>query len=164
MKLSDVTIRTELRAGDLGFVMYRHGVLYSREYGYGISFECYVGEGLAEFYQSYDPDWDRVWVAEFRHRIVGFLLLMHRGEGVAQLRYFYLEPECRGIGLGKRLMEQFMEYLRSRNYRSAYLWTTHELESAAALYTRHGFHLTAEKPSTAFGKAVTEQRYDLVLG
>ena len=32
---------------------------------------------------------------------------------------------------------------------------------AAALYTRYGFVLTEEKESTAFGKKLKEQRYEL---
>lgn len=163
MNIHDVSIRTDLRPGDLGYVMHRHGVLYGREYGYGISFEAYVGEGLAEFYRSYDPELDRVWICEHGAAIIGFLLLMHRENGSAQLRYFYLEAEYRGLGLGKRLMELFMEYLSGHGYRSAYLWTTDELGRAAGLYIRHGFRLTTEKDSTAFGKPVKEQRYDLTL-
>jgi ribosomal protein S18 acetylase RimI-like enzyme len=88
---------------------------------------------------------------------------MHRQSGVAQLRYFLIEPEYRGIGLGKKLMAMYMDFVRACGYRAAYLWTTHELAAAAALYRRHGFRLTEEKESTAFGKAVKEQRYDLVL-
>jgi GNAT superfamily N-acetyltransferase len=164
MNLNDVSIRTELRSGDLGYVVYRHGELYSREYGYGLSFEMYVAEGIAEFYRNYDPELDRVWVCEHGDRIAGFLLLMHREEGVAQLRYFYLEPEYRGIGLGRRLMELYMEWLVSRKYRASYLWTTDELDAAASLYMRHGFRLTAERVSMAFGKALREQRYDLAVG
>jgi ribosomal protein S18 acetylase RimI-like enzyme len=164
MNLNDITIRTDLRPGDLGFIMHRHGVLYHREYGYGVTFEVYVGEGIAEFYRKYDPDCDRVWVCEQKERIVGFLLLMHREKGVAQLRYFYIEPEWRGIGLGKKLMALYMEFLVSRNYRSSYLWTTNEQTAAASLYMRHGFRLTAEKESSAFGKPLQEQRYDLAIG
>jgi GNAT superfamily N-acetyltransferase len=163
MNLNEVTIRTDLRPGDLGFVMYRHGVLYNREYRYGLSFEVYVGEGLTEFYRNYDPEADRVWVCEHRGQIIGFLLLMHRDPRVGQLRYFYLEPEYRGIGLGKKLMQLYVEFLKSRKYASSYLWTTDELEAAASLYTRHGFRLTMEKESTAFGKLLREQRYDLVI-
>ncbi|HUB61766.1 MAG TPA: GNAT family N-acetyltransferase [Puia sp.] len=162
MNLNDITIRTDLRPGDLGYVIYRHGLLYGREYGYGLSFEVYVGEGIAEFYRNYDPEADRVWICEHGDVMVGFLLLMHREEGVAQLRYFYIEPGYRGIGLGKRLMALYMEFLISRGYRRSYLWTTHELGAAAALYTRHGFRLTAEKGSGAFGKQLREQRYDWV--
>jgi peptidyl-dipeptidase Dcp len=89
---------------------------------------------------------------------------MYVAEGVAQLRYFYVEPEYRGIGLGKKLMELYMEFLTSRNYASSYLWTTNELDAAASLYMRHGFRLTAEKESAAFGKSLREQRYDVVVG
>ncbi len=161
--LSDIVIRTELRPGDLGYVTYLHGSFYGKEYGYGIAFEAYVAQGLHEFYERYDPARDRFWLCEHQGRIIGSLLLMHRGEDAAQLRYFMVLPDYQGIGLGKRLMELFMAFLRERGYRSAYLWTVSELPAAAALYRRHGFRLTEEKPSTAFGKPLTEQRYDLVL-
>jgi GNAT superfamily N-acetyltransferase len=163
-RLEDITIRTQLKPGDIGYVTYLHGALYGSEYGYGIGFEAYVAAGLGEFYQAYDPATDRAWVCEHEGRMVGFLLLMHRGSQAAQLRYFLVRPEYRGIGLGKRLMELFMEFLVQCNYRSAYLWTVDELPAAAALYRRHGFRLTEEKPSAPFfGKPLREQRYDLVL-
>src|SRR4030095_9807084 len=130
---------------------------------YGISFETYVGAGMYEFYKNYSPEMDRVWICEHSNRIVGFVLLMHRENNAAQLRYFYLEPEYRGIGLGKKLMQLYMDFLKERGYQSSYLFTTHELYSAASLYKRHGFKLTEEKESMAFGKPVREQRYDLQI-
>lgn len=163
LSFKDISIRTALKPGDLGFVIYRHGVLYAEENGYGIAFEAYVAEGLGEFYHSYDAEKDRVWICEdARGAIVGFLLLRHRAERAAQLRYFYLEPEARGIGLGGFLMRLFMDFLKEKNYRRAYLWTTNE-QIAAALYERYGFELTEEKDSKAFGKDLIEQRYDLEL-
>ncbi|WP_036381285.1 GNAT family N-acetyltransferase [Muricauda sp. MAR_2010_75] len=161
MNLNDTHIRTNIKPGDLGFVMYRHGKLYGEEYNYGVSFETYVGAGLHEFYENYNPDLDRAWICEYEEKIVGFLLLMHRKNHTAQLRYFYLEHEFRGIGLGKKLMSLFMDFLQEKKYRSCYLWTTHELLSAASLYKRHGFILTKEKETTSFGKLIKEQRYDL---
>lgn len=159
--LDNIHIRTEPRPGDFGYVIYRHGKLYHEEYNYGISFETYVGLGLYEFYKNYDPEMDRVWICEHDNRIVGFVLLMHRENNAAQLRYFYIEPEYRGIGLGKKLMQLYMNFLKEKGYHSSYLWTTHELLSAASLYKRHGFKLSEEKQSTTFGKPLTEQRYDL---
>ena len=153
-------IRTGLLPGDLGFVGHLHGLLYSRENGYGLGFEGYVLKGLGEFALDYDPCKDRVWICEAGERMVGFLLGMQREKEVAQLRYFILLPEYRGSGVGKRLMQLFMDWLRESGYRRAYLWTTDEQETAAALYLRHGFRLTEEKPSTGFGKGLTERRYD----
>jgi ribosomal protein S18 acetylase RimI-like enzyme len=159
--ISDIFIRTELRPGDLGYIIHLHGRLYKEEYNYGIDFESYVAAGLHEFWQQYDPLKDRVWICEYGSTIVGFMLLMHRPGNKAQLRYFVLEPAYRGIGLGKKLMELFMEFYSSCGYNGAWLWTTSELHAAASLYTRYGFRLTEEKPSAGFGKEVVEQRYEL---
>lgn len=163
MTINEIKIRTEIRPGDLGYVIYRHGKLYGDEYDYGVSFETYVGLGLHEFYKNYNAEKDRVWICEHKDKMIGFVLLMHRENNSAQLRYFYLEPEYRGIGLGKKLMELFMGFLRKKRYQSAYLWTTHELSAAASLYTRHGFVLTESKQSLAFEKPLNEQRYDLKI-
>jgi peptidyl-dipeptidase Dcp len=94
--------------------------------------------------------------------MIGFLLLMDRGKA-AQLRYFLIEPEYRWIGLGSKLMSLYMNFLQQCKYKESYLWTTHELSTAAFLYKRVGFKLTEEKESTAFGKSLKEQRYNLVL-
>ena len=162
ISLDDISIRTELRPGDLGYIIYRHGVLYKEEYGYGIEFESYVASGLHEFYEQYDPKTNRVWIAEHRNKIIGFILLKKRGDA-AQLRYFYIEPEYRGIGLGKKLMKLYMDFLHECKYQSSYLWTTSELHSAASLYTRYDFKLVEEKPSHSFGKDVIEQKYELEI-
>jgi N-acetylglutamate synthase-like GNAT family acetyltransferase len=160
--LDDISIRTDLKPGDIGCVVHMHGVLYKQEYGYEIKFETYVARGLCEFYDQYRPDRNRVWICEHKNRIIGFMLLMDRGKA-AQLRYFLIEPEYRGIGLGSKLLGLYMEFLRECGYKESYLWTTHELTTAALLYKRLGFQLTEEKESTAFGKPLREQRYDLHL-
>jgi N-acetylglutamate synthase-like GNAT family acetyltransferase len=162
-KLEDITIRSELRPGDIGAVIHLHGAYYGREHGFGIQFETYVALGLHEFYERYDRTRDRFWLCEHQGRLIGCLLLMHRPEEAAQLRYFLVMPEYQGIGLGKRLMELFMQFLAECRYRTAYLWTVEGLPAAASLYRRFGFRLTEEKPSTAFGKPLKEQRYDLVV-
>jgi GNAT superfamily N-acetyltransferase len=87
---------------------------------------------------------------------------MDRGKA-AQLRYFLIEPEYRGIGLGSKLLNLYMDFLRECGYKESFLWTTHELATAAALYKRLGYQLTEEKESNSFGKPLTEQRYDLIL-
>jgi GNAT superfamily N-acetyltransferase len=162
ISLNDVSIRTELRPGDIGYVTYLHGSLYHREYNYGLRFESYVAKGLSEFCEKYTPERNRIWACDHNDRMIGFLLLMDRGHA-AQLRYFLIAPEYRGIGLGSKLMNLYMSFLHECGYKESYLWTTHELSTAAFLYKRHGFQLTEEKDSTAFGKPLKEQRYDLVV-
>jgi peptidyl-dipeptidase Dcp len=159
-QLKDIHIRTTLQPGDIGYIIYLHGILYNSENNFGIGMEAYVAEGLAEFYHQYDPALDRVWIAEHAGKIAGFILLMHREEA-AQLRYFILHPDYRGIGLGRKLMEMYMDFLLKTGYTSSYLWTVSELSVAASLYKKHGFILTEERSTEGpFGRPVIEQRYD----
>jgi len=102
VSLQDISIRTELKAGDLGHVVLLHGLLYQKEYGYGPAFESYVAGGLHEFHKNYDSTKDRVWICEYKDQFAGFMLLMHRENNSAQLRYFIILPEFRGIGLGAK--------------------------------------------------------------
>lgn len=160
--LDSIIVRTKLQPGDIGYVTYMHGALYHSEYGYGLEFESYVAKGLCEFYEKYNPERNRTWACEHNGRMIGFLLLMDRGTA-AQLRYFLIDPEYRGIGLGAKLLNLYMDFLHQCGYKESYLWTTHELDAAAFLYKRLGFKLTEEQESTSFGKPLREQRYDLIL-
>lgn len=60
-------------------------------------------------------------------------------------------------------MGLYVDFLHQCGYQASYLWNTHELETAAYLYQKHGFMLTEEKESTAFGKPPFERKYELTL-
>ena len=59
----DVTIRSTLSPGDIGYVTYLHGTLYAAEYGWDHTFEAYVAGPLAEFGKSHN-DRERIWLVE----------------------------------------------------------------------------------------------------
>ena len=161
--IEKITIRTDLRPGDLGYITYLHGLLYDQEYNYDCNFERYVADSLNEFLNQYDPGKDRVWIAETGNRIVGSIIIMGRSGLVAQLRYFLLHPDCRGIGLGTKLMQMAMDFCQSAGYQSVYLWTTEELHAAAHLYRKFGFKRTRQVPSNHWGKDVIEDCYDAII-
>ena len=161
--LNDIALRNELRPGDLSYIAYLHAWLYPKELGYGLNFERYVLAGLLEFAQQYDPGKDRVWLCEHEGKTVGCLIGFHREAESVQFRYFIFLPQYRGMGLGKKLMDEFMAYMKEKKYPKAYLWTTDEQQAAIALYTRYGFQLTEGKSSNAFDKQLVERRYDLTL-
>jgi ribosomal protein S18 acetylase RimI-like enzyme len=163
IKSNEITIRTTLQPGDIGYITYLHGLLYYKEYNYNINCEVYIAEGLCEFYNNYDPQKDCAWIAEHNKKIVGCVMQMHRENNAAQLRYFILDPVYRGIGLGKRLTDLFMDSLRKKGYEKAYLWTINSLSAAAHIYKKMGFVLTEEIDSYAFGVPIKEQRYDLTI-
>ena len=124
MTLDDIHIRTEVKPGDIGYIVHMHGRLYGEEYQYGLTFEAYVAESIAEFAHRFNPEREAMWFCEHNQRIIGFISLVDRGD-MAQLRYFIIEPEYRGIGLGKKLMHLFFDKMRSIGYTGAYLMTSH---------------------------------------
>jgi len=162
VELSDITIRNILQPGDLGYIAFVHGDLYAKECGYGLSFEAYVLGGLKDFANEYNPEKDMVWICEHEDKIIGFLVAQNRGTTI-QFRYFIFQPQYRGIGLGKKLMTEFIDFMKRSNISHAYLWTTNEQQAAISLYSRFGFVLKEEKHSNTFGKPVIELRYDLQL-
>jgi peptidyl-dipeptidase Dcp len=156
-------IRTTLLPGDLSYLISAHTEYYSRELGYTEKFEYYVAKSAVEFYEVYDPNRSRIWVAEDEHgQRLASLVLQDRGVA-AQLRYFLILPESQGRGLGRKLLNQFMVFAREKGYRSSYLWTTEEQEVAVKLYESFGYRLVEERPSSSFGKPLIERKYELEL-
>ncbi len=156
-------VRTEMVPGDLGEIVRLHGVLYAEEYGLDNTFEAYVAGPLSEFVLCEDKRGQHIWVVEQGGKVVGCIAIVRSAEGVAQLRWFILTPETRGKGLGKRLMEEAVNYSRRAGYRRIILWTFSELETAIALYRRWGFEKTEEKPHHIWGRDLVEEKYELRL-
>lgn len=155
------SIRTHLQPGDLSQVAWLHAKIYFEEQGFGLGFEAYVLESLVEFYGQYNPEKDGVWVVEADGKMVGFLCLMHRPDNQAQLRYFVLEKEYRGLGLGNQLMKAWMDFYKEKGYSSAYLYTTSGLDPAVHLYEKFGFSKESEKFSENFGVHLKEMLFRL---
>ncbi|MET0619700.1 MAG: MarR family winged helix-turn-helix transcriptional regulator, partial [Thermoanaerobaculia bacterium] len=65
-------------AGDLGWIVHRHGALYASEYGWGEKFEGLVASVAGDFLSSHDPKRERCWVAELDGDIVGSIMLVKK--------------------------------------------------------------------------------------
>lgn len=161
--VGQVTVRHDLRPGDLGRVTAQHGVLYAAEYGFDHTFEAYVAESLAELGKAAPSSRDRLWIAESDGRLVGSIGIVGREEQTAQLRWLLVAPEARGAGLGRRLVGEALAFCRAIGCGSVYLWTVSALVDAARIYVEAGFQVTEEYAHEMWGATVTEQRYDLVL-
>jgi N-acetylglutamate synthase-like GNAT family acetyltransferase len=160
---AEITIRTDLKPGDVGSVVRMHGVIYAREYGFDSTFEAYVAAPLAKFVQSPAAN-ERIWLAERGDSLVGCVAIVAQSPMVAQLRWFLIDPSCRGMGLGKRLLADAVDFCRRCGYRSVILWTITGLPAAAHLYHAAGFRKVEEKPrSRLWGVEVVEERHELQL-
>lgn len=155
-----VTLRTDLRPGDIGYIIYLHGVVYAREYGFDHTFEAYVAGPLSEFARAASVR-ERLWIAEWDGRIVGCVAIVASSPQVAQLRWFLVDPDARGIGVGKRLLGEAIAFSKQSGYESITLWTVSALNAAAHLYQSFGFKKVEEKPGTQWGVDVVEEKYEL---
>jgi GNAT superfamily N-acetyltransferase len=158
-----ITIRTGLKPGDLGYITYLHGRIYHDEYGFDTTFEPYVARPLSELSLAEDQSRQQVWIVEMDGKIVGSIAVVDAGENEAQLRWLLLTKETRGMGLGKKLMNEAVDFCREKGYTKIFLWTIDALQAARGLYLKNGFNLTEEKRHFMWGIEVNEQRYDLGL-
>lgn len=160
-------MRVRLRVagpGDLGWVVHRHGVLYAAEYGFGSRFEALVAGIVASYLAGHDPQAERAWIAELDGRPAGSIACVRHSQRTAALRLLLLEPDARGLGMGRRLVAECISFARQAGYDKLVLTTADILGQARALYQRAGFQPAAQqRRHHDFGPCLTEEEWSLTL-
>jgi GNAT superfamily N-acetyltransferase len=156
------TLRSH-RPGDIGYITYRHAMFYSQTYGFDVTFDAYVASGLSQYIMQYDSQKEHLWVVEEGTTPVGSLAIVKKKDEVAQLRWFLVEPQARGRGLGKKLLHEAIAFCKRKNYQKIILWTISNLYAARQLYEQFGFQVTNNKTHQIWGQELTEELWEIGL-
>ncbi|MEC6748885.1 GNAT family N-acetyltransferase [Marinilactibacillus sp. XAAS-LB27] len=162
MSTKAYTIRTH-QLGDMGWITYRHAMTVALDYGWGQPFESMIGEITANFLKTYDPAKERCFIAERDGKMLGCVFVVNAGQQTAKLRVLFVEPEARGLGLAKRLVDEVVQFSREAGYETILLWTMQMLGSARHVYQKAGFKIIGEEINTEFGENLISETWELCL-
>jgi len=159
------------RPGDIGWLISRHGALYAQEYGWDMRFEALVARIAADFVERFDATHEACWIAEREGTPLGCVMLVQARDdstgapepGIAQLRLLLLEPAARGLGLGRRLVDECERFARAAGYQRIRLWTNSLLSAARGIYAQAGYVLIASEPHESFGQQLVGEIWELDL-
>ena len=151
------------QVGDMGWIVHRQALLYGQEYGWDERYEALVAEIVAKFIKEYDPKRERCWIAEKDGAIVGSVFAVKGSNEVAKLRLLYVEPSARGLGIGKRLVEECVRFARQAGYRKMTLWTQSILSAARRIYQETGFQLVREEKHSTLGRELLGETWEMDL-
>jgi DNA-binding MarR family transcriptional regulator/GNAT superfamily N-acetyltransferase len=151
------------RPGDIGWVVARHAALYAEEYGFDARFEALVARVAGEFLAQHDPVRERCWIAECDGVNLGSVFVVRQSDEIARLRLLIVEPAARGLGIGRRLVDECIGFARVAGYRGITLWTNDVLVAARGIYRQAGFRMVASAPHSDFGPPMVGEDWDLLL-
>jgi DNA-binding MarR family transcriptional regulator/GNAT superfamily N-acetyltransferase len=151
------------QAGDMGWVVQSNGSLYAQEYGWDETYEALVAQIVADFVKNYDPKRERCWIAEKDGEPVGSVFIVKKSEAVAKLRLLIVDPQARGLGIGKRLVDECTRFARAVGYKKITLWTNSILLAARNIYREAGYELVKSETQHLFGKDSVGETWELKL-
>lgn len=159
-ELEKINIRS-YHSEDLDWVIDRHSELYRTEHGFDDSFRTYVADPVRHFGELMNPEKENLWIAESQGRRIGMIAIVRISETEAQLRWFLLEPETRGHGIGNTLIKTAVDFCKIKGYRHVFLWTVSGMIAARRLYQSYGFKITESAEHLLWGRLQIEERWDL---
>ena len=161
---ADVVVLRPPRPGDYGWVIRANAEVYADEYGWDGSYEALVSRIVSDYANNHDPKREAAWIAEVDGAPVGCVFCVRHDDTTAQLRLRLVEPSARGLGLGRRLVDECLRFARNAGYRRMRLWTNSVLTDARRIYERAGFRLASEEAHHSFGHDLVGQIWETDLG
>jgi GNAT superfamily N-acetyltransferase len=151
--------------GVVGRLTQLHAVYYHDNWNFDITFETQVGRELSEFFAAFDRHRDGFWAAVPEGDLAGAVAIDGRlsGSDGARLRWFIVDTDFHGRGIGRALLRQALRFCREVRHPRVFLWTFEGLDMARRLYEQEGFVLSEEHDVEQWGRKIREQKFELIL-
>lgn len=161
----EIIAYSEYYPGLMSRIIEMQAKYYHKFWSFGLQYEINLANELAAFMSQYDARKDVLLYALTEDKVIGSIII-HGSEinsGEAQLRWFIMDDDYIGYGVGAKLMDKALEFCTTMNLKKVFLLTFKGLGMAKNLYERHGFELKRENESKQWGPLVTEQYYERLV-
>ena len=109
---------------------------------------AYEDESLDKMFETYNQPKRVYYVVEENGVILGgggIAPLENTDENICELQKMYFLPRLRGKGIGKKVIQQCLDFAKASKYSKCYLETMPYMKAARALYEKVGFS-SLDKP------------------
>ncbi|MCT6515171.1 helix-turn-helix domain-containing GNAT family N-acetyltransferase [Bacillus subtilis] len=156
-RTSEISIRDYFLSEDLQLLIEKQRQFYAEAHGWDDTFLAYLQE-------TFDAKIEKIWIAESGGKFAGSVGLVKHDEKTVQLRWFLVDADFRGRGLGTQLLEHLVAYCQDMKFDQIFLWTVSTMAEARPLYKKFGFRISEVKQEASlWGQQLTEERWDLEL-
>lgn len=156
-RASEISIRDYFLSEDLQLLIEKQRQFYAEAHGWDDTFLAYLQE-------TFDADIEKIWIAESGGKFAGSVGLVKHDKKTVQLRWFLVDADFRGRGLGTQLLELLVAYCQDMKFDRIFLWTVSTMAEARPLYEKFGFRISEVKQEAPlWGQQLTEERWDLEL-
>jgi ribosomal protein S18 acetylase RimI-like enzyme len=118
---------------------------------------------VANFVRSFDEKREHCWIAEMAGGQVDCVFLVRKSDTIAQLRLLLVDTKGRGLGIGKRLVDELVRFARDVGYEKITLETNDVAVVARDLYRKTGFRLVHSTPHRIFSRDLFDETWEMPL-
>jgi DNA-binding MarR family transcriptional regulator/N-acetylglutamate synthase-like GNAT family acetyltransferase len=151
------------RSGDVSYTAQRIIASALEEFELSGAYEMVTLGIASQFLEGFSPNDDCAWIAERDGVVVGAVLVRRVGEATAELTLLHVESRARGIGIGRRLIAEAIEFAARAGYQTMQLELLDVMKTARSLFHNAGFRHVHETADARFGKPVQRQTWSLLM-
>ncbi|WP_019636510.1 GNAT family N-acetyltransferase [Paenibacillus fonticola] len=148
---------------DLNYIVEAHCRIYQQEYKFDDSFTEFITSSINHFLKNKDDSKENIWFVDQEGILKGSIGIVKVSDEIAQLRWFLIEPDQRGKGLGNQLIHEAISFCKDNHYKTIILWTNQSLHAARKLYEKNGFKVSEVKKSYLSNQEIVEEKWEILL-